>query len=109
MALDCLKPHKNGLRLAVQAVPRASVTEIIDLSADRCKIKVKAPPVDGEANVALIEFLAKLFGLPKKQVSLDRGGTGRQKLFLLEGISLETAEKTLIIAYPKAVKGKGNT
>lgn len=80
----------------VQAVPRAKVTEVVDLSGDRCKIRVKAPPVDGEANKALVEFLARLFGLTKKQVALERGATGKLKTFVLAGISLEKAETTLV-------------
>jgi uncharacterized protein (TIGR00251 family) len=95
MSLGCLKASKNGVTLTVQAQPRAKITEIVDLSGDRCKIKVKASPIEGEANTAIIEYLARLFGLMKKQVVLAHGFKGKQKVFLLEGISLETAENIL--------------
>ena len=64
--------------------------------------------MDGEANAALIGFLAKLFGIPKRLVSLEHGDAGRQKRFFLPGITQETAEKVLLTAYPKAAKGKEN-
>lgn len=71
----------------VLAVPRSSRTEIVDIQQERCRIKVKAAPVDGEANAALIEALAKIFGLPKKSVIISKGLSGRQKSFLLSGLS----------------------
>lgn len=107
MALRCLQPHARGVRLAVQAVPRASRTEVVDFPEDRCRIKVKAPPVEGEANAALIAFLAKLFGLPKKQVLLEQGAHGKQKVFLLVGIDPATAEGILSPFLPGAGKENG--
>lgn len=71
----------------VLAVPRSSRTEIVDIQQERCRIKVKAPPVDGEANTALIEALARMFGIAKKSVILNKGQSGRQKSFLLSGLS----------------------
>ncbi len=107
MALRCLQPHARGVRLAVQAVPRASRTEVVDFPEDRCRIRVKAPPVEGEANLALVAFLAKLFGLPKKQVLLDQGAHGKQKVFLLVGVDPVTAEGILARFLPAASKEKG--
>lgn len=85
----------NGVFLSVYAVPRSSKTEIIDLHEDRCRIKVKAPPVDGEANAALVEALAKIFKISKKSVILDKGQKGKIKVFLLQGIDLEVANSVL--------------
>ena len=73
--------------MRVLAAPRSSRTEIVEIQEDRCKIKVKAPPVDGEANFALVEALAKIFGIPKKAVILEKGQTGKQKSFLLLGLT----------------------
>jgi hypothetical protein len=56
---------------------------------------VKAPPVEGKANKALIAALAKLFKLPKKAVILDKGTTGKNKVFILKEISLEKANSIL--------------
>ncbi len=82
----CLKGTRDGCLLLVHAVPRASRTELVDLHGDRCKMRVKAPPVDGAANEALVAFLAKAFGLSRSAVKLQRGATGKQKEFLLTGL-----------------------
>jgi uncharacterized protein (TIGR00251 family) len=47
--------------------------------------RVKAPPVDGKANDAVIALIAKHFGLRKAQVSIKSGASGRMKLVQLEG------------------------
>ncbi len=95
MTVNCLSKTKDGVFLHVIASPRASRSEITGIYQNRCKIRVKAPPVDGEANKALITFLSKFFKLPKRQIVLQRGSTGKQKTFLLAGLSLETAKDTL--------------
>lgn len=83
----CVRDTPDGALIMVLAVPRSSRTEIVDIQQERCRIKVKAPPVDGEANTALIGALAKIFGIPKKSVILSKGLSGRQKTFLLSGLS----------------------
>lgn len=85
----CVRQTDDGVILAVAAVPRSSRTEIVDIHQERCRIKIKAPPVDGEANAALIEALAKTFGLPKKSVVQISGHKGKQKSFLLTGLNKE--------------------
>lgn len=95
MPFPCLKQAETGVYLSVYAVPRSSKTEIVDLHEDRCKIRVKAPPVDGEANSALSEALAKIFRIPKKSVILDKGSKGKNKTFLLVGVNI--AEANLIL------------
>lgn len=86
----CVRQTSDGAILTVAAVPRSSRTEIVDIHQERCRIKVKAPPVDGEANAALIEILAKVFGLPKKSVVQISGHKGKQKSFLLTGLDKTT-------------------
>ena len=79
----------------VLAVVRSSRTEIVDLHQERCRIKVKGAPVDGEANAALISFIAKTFGLAKSMVSLKQGQTSKQKAFLLQGLDAGSAIEIL--------------
>ncbi|MGM0600063.1 MAG: DUF167 domain-containing protein [Candidatus Rifleibacteriota bacterium] len=93
--LPCLSEGKEGIRLKVLAVPKSSRTQVVDLLEDKCKIKVKAPPVEGKANKVLLNALAKLFKLPKKAVVLDKGSAGRNKVFILKEISLEKASSVL--------------
>jgi len=76
------------VEIRVLAVPNARAGEVIgwedDPRAGRVlRVKVAAPPVEGKANVALREVLAKHFGLAKSQVVLAKGSTSRVKVFTL--------------------------
>ncbi len=64
---------KDGIILHIKVVPRASKNEVIGIMGDRLKVKIKAPPVDGEANAEIIRFFSKLLGIPKKQIKILRG------------------------------------
>lgn len=68
-----------GIELEVQVVPRSSQAGLGPLHGDRIKARVTAPPVDGAANEALRELLADLCGVPRAQVTIVRGATGRKK------------------------------
>ena len=51
------------------------------------KVRVRARPVEGEANEALIRLLAKALGVPKSAVAIHRGGQSRTKILVIEGLS----------------------
>lgn len=73
------------LLLSVRVQPRASQDEIVGPhGADSLKVRITAPPVDGKANAHLIKFLAKSFGVPKSQVELISGTTGRDKRLAID-------------------------
>jgi uncharacterized protein len=63
----------------VRVQPRASQNEFAGIHAGALKVRLTSPPVDGQANTALIAFLAEAFGVTKRQVSLLKGETGRTK------------------------------
>jgi hypothetical protein len=92
---NCIKETSKGVELRIYATPRASKTEIVDLMQDKCRIRVKAPPVEGEANSALIKFLAKTFGISKSKVILVKGQKSKTKCFCLMGIELSEAIQKL--------------
>ncbi len=69
----------DALLLAVYVQPRASRDEIAGLHGEALRIRIAAPPVDGEANAALCRFLADRFGVPKSAVSVESGESGRRK------------------------------
>jgi uncharacterized protein len=66
--------------------PRASRTEFAGLQADRLRVRLNAPPVDGRANTALVEFVATACGVAKSRVTLERGSTGREKCLRIHGL-----------------------
>lgn len=81
--------HNGGgsVLLAVLVVPRASRSEIAGWQEERLKVRLKAPPVDGEANAELLRTLAKLLGLPKGALSLQGGLTSRRKTVRIDGMA----------------------
>jgi uncharacterized protein (TIGR00251 family) len=72
--------------LDVRVQPRASRTEFAGLRVDRLRVRLHAPPVDGRANAALLEFVAAACGLPKSRVTLERGQAGRDKQLRLHDL-----------------------
>jgi uncharacterized protein (TIGR00251 family) len=94
-----LRETQNGISLAVRAQPGAKKTAISgrygEGSGVQLKIAVHAPPLEGRANAALIEFLASTFSLPKSAIELASGDSSRSKIFQLRGITLAEAEKIL--------------
>ena len=94
-----LRATSQGVTLAVRAQPGAKKTAVVGLYGEgtsaRLKIAVHAPPLEGRANAALIEFLAATFSLPKNSVEIISGDTSRSKVFLLKGISLAQADAVL--------------
>ena len=76
-----------GAVLSLRIVPRASKNAIQGEHGDALKIRLCAPPVDGAANAALIEFLAEACELPRARVQLLSGQTSRNKRVLLSGCS----------------------
>ncbi|MFZ1692180.1 MAG: DUF167 domain-containing protein [Flavobacteriales bacterium] len=76
-------PECITLRVHVQ--PGAKRTEVAGTHGDALKIRLAAPPVDGQANEALLSYLADQFGVPKRQVELVSGHTSRSKRVVVHG------------------------
>jgi uncharacterized protein (TIGR00251 family) len=74
-----LREEAGGVVLEILVQPRASRTQVVGEHGGRLKIALAAPPLEGEANAALVEFLAKALGVKRADVSLLRGGAGRRK------------------------------
>ena len=73
--------------LSVRVIPRASKSAIAGRRGDALLVRLSAPPVDGAANAALIELLAKAFSIPRRQISIVSGETSRDKRVSLEGLT----------------------
>jgi hypothetical protein len=70
----------------VRVQPRASRTELAGEWQGALRIRVAAPPVEGEANVELIRFLAKRLGVARARVHIISGESGRSKLVYVDGV-----------------------
>lgn len=79
----------EGARFLVRVTPRASRTAVVGILGDgneaALKVALHAPPVDGRANAALIEFLAKWLDVPRSIIEISVGEHGRKKTILLRG------------------------
>jgi uncharacterized protein (TIGR00251 family) len=71
--------------LRIKVKPNSRVEELAELDDGSWEARIKAPPVDGKANAALITLVAKHFGVRKAQVSIKSGASGRLKLVQIAG------------------------
>jgi uncharacterized protein (TIGR00251 family) len=85
----------TGVRLSVRVQPRASSNGVSGVHGEALKVRLTAPPVDGEANAALIEFLAATFGIPQRFVTLVAGASSRMKVVELEGVTEDRVMRLL--------------
>lgn len=76
--------EQESLHLFLQVQPRASRDEVAGVQGDRLKVRITAPPVEGEANAHLVKYLAKQLGVPRSRVQVVSGETGRQKHLVVE-------------------------
>jgi len=90
-----IRDTAQGAQFALRVQPRSSRTAIAGLLGDAIKLAITAPPVDGKANQAVVEYLAKLFSVPKSSITILSGETGRNKLIAIRGLSAEQVRKAL--------------
>jgi len=90
-----VKQTGEGTSLEVWVQPRAALDGVAGMRSDALKVKIAAPPVDGEANDALIRYLSKRLGIPRSRIVILRGHSGRRKTLLLQGLSAAETERLL--------------
>lgn len=73
-------------KIVVYCQPGARQTQLVGLHDGKPKIQLKAPPVDGAANKALIAFLAERCGVPKSAITIELGASGRTKRVEVAGL-----------------------
>jgi uncharacterized protein (TIGR00251 family) len=79
----------DSARINVYVQPRASKTAVAGMHDGCVKIRLAAPPVDGAANAALIEFVADQLGIAKSRVRITAGLTSRRKTVEVDGVTVE--------------------
>jgi uncharacterized protein (TIGR00251 family) len=81
------------LRIRVQ--PRAKRDEVVGERDGAIVIRLKAPPVDGKANAALIGFIAKAAGVPRSRVEIVKGASSREKAVRVTGVAERDLRRAL--------------
>jgi uncharacterized protein len=87
----------NGVTFAVKLHPRAKKNAITGEVGDAFKLALTAPPVDGKANDACIDFFAKLLKVARSSVTIAAGQTSRNKVIRVAGLSAEEVRLRLKI------------
>lgn len=87
----------GAVSFAVKVVPRANKSEIAGFAGDALKVRVKAPPIEGKANDALIRFLADALGISRSQIEIVSGHASRRKVVRIRGMNADRIEKAISV------------
>lgn len=82
-------PAGPSATVSVRVVPRSSKEGVAGCEGGVVRIRLNAPPVEGQANEALVRFLAKALGVPKNRITLVAGERGRSKIVRVAGLTRE--------------------
>jgi uncharacterized protein len=88
----------DGVVLTIRVIPRAGLTSLAGTRDNALLIRLAAPPVDGAANAALLEFLARALDIPKRNVLLTGGEKSRTKRVKVMGVSPAAIRQRLGLA-----------
>ena len=90
-----IRDSDKGTTFAIRLQPRASRNAVVGEMGDALKITLTAPPVDGKANEACIEFLAILLKVPRSSVTIASGESSRNKVIRVAGLSSQQVRERL--------------
>lgn len=82
---EILKSTNEGLILKLRISPNSAKNQII-ISEDTIKLKITAQPIENKANKAVIEYLSKLFKIPKTSITIIKGETSKDKTLFLKTV-----------------------
>ena len=85
--------HDGAVTFDVLVQPRASRAKLGPVHDGRLKVAVTAPPVDGEANAAVIELIAKALGVARGAVEVIAGASSRRKTVRVRGVEPAAVEE----------------
>ena len=90
-----IRQTSRGLSFDIRVVPGASKNEVAGIQDGALKVKLTAPPVEGKANRACVEFLAGLLGLRRSALAITSGEKSRKKTVSVTGIVRGELEERL--------------
>lgn len=85
----------GGVRFEVWAKPRAKKSRILGERGDAIEVSLAAQPVDGAANDELVRVLSAALDVPKRSVTIVRGGSSQRKLVEIAGVTADEARRRL--------------
>ena len=90
-----IRADREDVLIDVQVSPRASRAKVGPVHGDRLKVAVTAPPVDGAANAAVIEVLARALARPRRDLDVAGGMSSRRKTVRVRGATCAQIRATL--------------
>ena len=87
----------GGASFAIKVHPRAKMNAITGELGNVLKLALAAPPVEGKANAACIEFFAKLLNVPRSSITIAGGQNRRNKVIQIAGLTAEEVGRRLDI------------
>jgi uncharacterized protein (TIGR00251 family) len=91
-----IRDTDRGATFAIRVQPRASRNAVAGEMGDALKLALTAPPVEGKANEACVEFLANLLKVPRSSVTIASGESSRNKVIRITGLSAGQVEQRLL-------------
>ena len=93
-----IRDTPSGATFQVRVHPRARKNAITGEAGDALKLALTAPPVEGRANQACIEFLAEVLNVPRSSVTIAAGEGSRNKVIRVRGLAGTQVEARLKVA-----------
>jgi uncharacterized protein len=90
-----IRESSAGVSFAIKIHPRAKKNEMTGEVGDAFKVSLTAPPVEGKANDACIDFFATVLNLPRSSVTIASGQSSRNKVIRIVGLSAEEVRKRI--------------
>jgi uncharacterized protein (TIGR00251 family) len=90
-----VKETRNGILFHVLVLPRSAKCSIVGIQGDALKIRITAPPVEGQANQECIRFLSDKLGVKKHQITIAGGHKSKKKIVSIEGLKSKDVMTTL--------------
>jgi uncharacterized protein len=88
-------PNEIKTDIRIKLLPRSSRSQVMGMEGDLYRVKVNAPPVDGEANKELVSMIAKRLRVPKGAIEIIAGKTSRMKVLRVSGIDEASASRLM--------------
>ena len=90
-----IRETAHGAVFTVKVHPRARKNAITGTVGDAVKLALTAPPVDGKANQAVVEFFADFFQIPRSSITITSGTTSRLKTVRITGLAADQLRQRL--------------
>jgi uncharacterized protein (TIGR00251 family) len=90
-----IESHNKGTLLSIRVKPRSKKQSIQITDEEVCDVHVKAPPIRGQANTAVVKLFSKNLGIPSHRIRIVSGEKAANKVLLIENMSPQSVLKAL--------------